>query len=182
MTDSSRLSYTANDGGIRVIVPARRTRLFFFVTPIFLSFSIVAVVSFFYALQKPDSTVIGLAIFSVFVLFFLYVGLTSLLALLWTLFGKDSIIVDKKGIRIDRVLFLNFSSSYFERDKILNVYVNSRDYEVNKISKGRNDFLSIFGVGTIHFFYKDRLQHIAGGMTDEEAKKFLIKINYSKSG
>jgi len=90
-------------------------------------------------------------------------------------------LLDKKGIRIDRVLFLNFSSSYFERDKILNVYVNSRDYEVNKISKGRNDFLSIFRVGTIHFFYKDRLQHIAGGMTDEEAKLFLIKINYSKS-
>src|SRR5688572_1732669 len=182
MTDSSRLSYTANDGGIRVIVPARRTRLFFFVTPIFLTFSIVTVVSFFYALQKPDSTVIGLAIFSVFVLFFLYVGLTSLLALLWTLFGKDSITVDKKGIRIDRVLFSNFSSSYYEKDKILNLYVNSRDYEVNKISKGRNDFLSIFRIGTIHFFYNHRLQHIAGGMTDEEAKKFLIKINYSKSG
>ena len=105
-------------------------------------------------------------------------GLTSLLALLWTLFGKDSITVDKKGIRIDRVLFLNFSSSYYERDKMLDVYVNSRDYAVNKISKGRNDFLSIFRVGTIHFFYNNRLRHIAGGMTDEEAKNFLLKIKH----
>jgi hypothetical protein len=32
-------------------------------------------------------------------------------------------------------------------------------------------------MGTIHFQYDDKLQHIAGGMTDEEGKMFLERLN-----
>ena len=175
-TDSNELTYEINDELMTVMVPARKTTLIYFIAPPIAVFSIAAVVIIFPVFYKSD-LFIGSVILFLFFSLFLYMGVTSLLALLWTLFGKDCITIDQKGIRVDRVLFFSFASSYYQRDKIFNIYVNSRDYEVNKISRGKNDFVSVFRIGTIHFYYDEKLQHIAGGMTNEEGKIFLERLN-----
>lgn len=177
MTDLDRPSYSTNNELIKLVVPARLSTFICFITPLFVILSIFIAVTIFSALLKPGLPIIGVIIFSLFFLFFLYMGVTSLLALLWTLFGKDRITVDEKGFRVDRVLFFCFSSAYYQKDKIFDIYVNSSDFVVNKISRGKNDFLSTFRVGTVHFHYDDKLQHIAGGMTDGEAKIFLDTLN-----
>lgn len=176
-----RLNFKTTDKSTRVVVPARKIPLLFFFAPFILGFSIVAVVSIFPVFQRADFPMIGKFIFSLFFLLFLYMGVTSMLALFWTLFGKDCLTTEAHGIRVDRVLFVCFSSKYYLKDKISNIYVNSRDYEVNKISQGRNDFISVFRLGTIHFNYDNKLEHIAGGMTDEDGKLFLDRFNSIKS-
>jgi hypothetical protein len=131
-TDLNRLSYATDDELMMVIVPARRITLIYFLAPPIAIFSIVAVVTIYPIFHKSDLPIIGATIFSLFFFIFLYMGVTSLLALLWTLFGNDCLTIDKKGIRVDRVLFFKFSSNYYQNDKIFNIYVNSRDYVVNK--------------------------------------------------
>lgn len=174
-----RLNFKTTDKSARIVVNSRRMPSIYFFAPIILGFSIAAVVSIFPVFQRIDFPTIGKFLFSLFFLLFLYMGLTSILALLWTLFGKDCITIESHGIRVDRVLFLRFSSRYYQTEKMFNIYVNSRDYEVNKISRGRNDFMSVFRIGTIHFTYDNKLHH-RGGLTDEDGKIFLARFNATK--
>lgn len=164
------------DGFVKVTVPARRESILFFIAPLFVAFSIGGIITLIPFFQKSEGSIIGILVISLFLCLFLYMGVTSVLALLWTLFGKDCIAVDRNGINVERILFFRFSSTYYYKNKMLNIYVNSRDYEVNKISMGRNDFLAAFRIGTIHFHYENNLEHIAGGMTDAEGKMFLDQI------
>ncbi len=175
-TDLQRLKYITNERTIVIIVPSRRSTLIYFVSPLFVIFSIAAAVTIFPSFLKTDLPIIGKIIFFLFFLVFLHMGVTSLLALLWTLFGKDRITAGEKEIRVDRILFFCFSSSYYQKDRIQSIYVNTRDYHENNISRGRNDFMAYFRVGTVHFHYDGKLHHIAGGMTDEEGRIFLDKI------
>lgn len=175
-----KLIYNESQKLIEVIVPAKKRGIpFYFVMAIYIAASVIPFPGIFHYTQKLDIRIFDAILVYGCLLFLLYIGMTGILSLLWTLFGKEQIIVDEKTIWVNKILFFNLTSNCYFKDRISDVYVNSFDYKVNKISKDRNAFLHVFRNGTIHFNYDKRLQHVCGGMTDEEGKKFLEKINLS---
>lgn len=148
----------------------------YFIPPAFSAICAFLLSKILTAFHEADSKVNLDVIFLIAGLFVLYLGLAGILALLWTISGKEIITISANEVQVKKVLIFTFSSRNYRRDKMRKVYVNSEDHLHNPVSKGRNDFLAVFRLGTIHFEYEGKLQHIAGGMTDHEGEILMDKL------
>jgi len=162
-----------------VQIRARMMRAYLFFVPFFLLFAGAAVYGMVVMLSKKDGSIVAEVILMLLYLLPVYLGATALVAMAWILWGKEVITVTDQSVRADRSIFKVFSSRTYDRKLIEKIYVNCDDYLFNKVTRGRNDFLAVFKFGTVHFHYNGQLIHIAGGMSDQEGREFVERLQAS---
>lgn len=163
-----------NNAKLTYILRARRSAMIFVVVPLFIGLACWAVRIIFIDFNFTVANIWPVLSGMFFLAFPIYLGGLSFIKLLWTLFGREHLAVDRNYIQQKKVLFFWIQNYQFPKERIRDVSPNTQKSSHNPGARNRIfEHLMISRGGLIQFFDGNKYTTIGETLTNKEVKRIL---------